>query len=503
MISNFDGAEGSLRRGSRTIVASIVVLANLFLNISCGPTSGTQGTAQSAFRSVAQNGTDRPNVILVVADALRADHLGVYGYERRSVSPNIDAIAARSQVYLRAISPAGWTVPSMASLFSGEYPQTHQVLRFIDPSEHGVFRDRIEVKIKMDALSPQFDTVAECFQRGGYNTVALLKSHVVNAGRGFEQGFDRFEIILKGPKADGTSGKHLADSALDYLVARQSQAEPPPFFLYLHFMDTHIPYRPPEPYFSKYLDDSWETDQDGSYRQYQKFLAREETRAPQASPTADDIEMLTALYDGSIEFFDAQVGRIWDFLEDSGLTDNTIFVLTADHGEAFHEHGMVGHSGVFQEHIHVPLLLWVPGLAQATLDSWVETIQVPPTLLRLSGLREQCAWRKEALMLGEVFEETSPTAVFSEWGREHAIIDQRGFKLIVTPEHELLFDLNSDPGEREDLLDDNPAIADNLRDLLREHITSTKEAASLFPKIDRAELDDEQVEALRELGYIQ
>jgi arylsulfatase len=477
-----------------------VVLITIHILSACsGGDRGSGNNTKNDTGTVAEH----PDVILVLVDALRADHLGIYGYSTRDTSPNIDAIGKESQLFENAVAPAGWTVPSIASLFTGAYPQTHRVLQFIDPKKHGVYSDRINEIVRMDALSTEHDTVAEIFQRNGYQTAALLKSHVVNAGRGFEQGFDHFEIVLDGEKADGESGKFLTDAALRFFEERERWEPRKPLFLYLHYMDVHIPYRPPEPYYSKYVDSRWDSDQDGSYAKYKVFLGSGADRSPRLEPTSDDIEKLVALYDGSIAYFDHQIGRIWKQLLKSGRSKNTIFVLTADHGEAFNEHGRFGHSGVFQEHIHVPLIMRVPSIPARVHADWVETVDLATTLTNVAGLPNELHGRGPDLLTTRHTQGKPDTFVFSEWGKESTIINGSGFKLIETPDERMLYDLNTDPGEKSDISATNEALTKKLAAILEEHLRETSIAADRFPKVDSKGLSSEEVAALKELGYLQ
>jgi choline-sulfatase len=473
----------------RTAVCCALALAA----VSCSPGSPPPETADPVGV--------RPNVIIVLVDALRADRLGAYGFDERPTSPNLDALAAQSIVFERAVSQSGWTVPSVASLFSGVYPRTHQVLRFIEPKAHLEGQAEGTGPVLMDALSMDHETLAEQFSEAGYSTAAILKSDVINAGRGFDQGFDTFQFLAKKPKDRLDTGAQMTDAAIAWLDGRNDQGRP--FFLYLHYMDPHTSYIAPEPFYSKYST-GFDSDLDGNHA---GVVAFNEPDGPE--PTADDIGKLLALYDAEIEYWDTQFGRLMGHIDSAGLAGDSIVVVTADHGEAFWEHGMFEHRGVFQENIHVPMIFRVPGVEAGRIGSWVQMMDIGPTLAELAGVPFGEHWvaRSHAPAIlgeGEVVEKV----VYSEWAGERTIIEPSGLKLLTGHGKPRLYDLEADPRERVNLAD--PDDPENYRpeDLARmtaelERIIAESEAlAGAFSEAEQTELSDEQIEALRALGYL-
>jgi len=459
--------------------------------VSCSPGDPPPAPAHS----------EQPNVIIVLVDALRADRLGTYGFDARPTSPNLDEFATRSVVFERAISQDGWTVPSVASLFTGVYPRTHGVLRFIEPKVHLEGQIDGAGPVMMDAMSLDHQTLAEQFSAAGYSTAAILKSDVINAGRGFEQGFDFFHFLAKKPKDRLDSGAQMTDAAIDWLDDRSSDDRP--FFLYLHYMDPHTSYIAPEPFYSKYST-GFDSELDGNHA---GVVAFNEPGSPE--PTADDIGKLLALYDAEIEYWDTQFGRLMEHVEATGLAGDSIVVVTADHGEAFWEHGMFEHRGVFQENIHVPMILRIPGIGPRRIGTWVQMIDIGPTLTELAGVPSGDHWvaRSHAAAIRDGAE-VADDIVYSEWAGERTIIEPSGLKLLIGHGEPRLYDLVTDPGEQVNLADPDDQESFRPEDLARigielDRIIAENEAlASVFSAAEQAELSEDQIEALRALGYL-
>jgi len=466
------------------IVWSVATLVGLALT-GCGDNGPPAEPTDSAVP---------PNVILILVDAMRPDRLGPYGFDERPTTPNLDRLAAGGVIFEKAISQGGWTVPSIASLFTGVYPRTHGVLKFIDPKAHLVGGGDANAPYRLESLSNAHDTLAEQFRSGGWETAAILKSDVVNAGRGYDQGFDYFEFIDRRPKERGESGGHLTDATLAWLDGRADRRRP--FFLYLHYMDPHASYQAPKPLYDTYAS-GIDSELDGSVMPIRDF------NDGKATPTEDDVAKLFALYDAEIEYWDRQLGRLASALEASGKLENTIIAITADHGEAFNEHGRFLHAGLYQENILVPMIIIGPGLEGVRVPGWVEMISLGPTLAELAGAPGSDTWEVESLAgVSRGGEELAPKPVFSEWASLRCVIEPTGLKLMLTPDGEMLFDLVADPGETINLADERPGDVTRLRRLIEDWQTRSGNLSANFPRPEAQALTDEQVEALKALGYL-
>ena len=299
----------------------------------------------------------QPNVILISIDTLRADHLGAYGYERPT-SPSIDRLAAQGARFTNAYSQSASTVPSHASLFTGRYP-----------FEHGTFGYKTP-------LPDSELTAAEYFGQHSYRSFALTSSVRFADSSGFGQGFDRFER-LQLPKRKRSASLILR--AKEEIASDHAQ----PYFAFLHFIDPHEPYDPPEPFATKWHPGipSLPATDTSTYIQ-----ARRELGAPVPD---DTLAYLIALYDGEILSLDTMLGEFFDWLANRNDARGTLVVLTSDHGEEFKEHEGLSHAhNLHEELLRVPLLLHWPGRIApgTTLDARVQGIDVLPTVIDLVGL---------------------------------------------------------------------------------------------------------------------
>ncbi len=373
----------------------------------------------------------RPNVVVVVVDALRADHLGAYGYTRRPTTPNLDRFAGRSVVFEHCLAQGGWSVPSMASFFSGVDPQAHQVLRYNPVA-----------RLEFDTLRAGETTFAEVFQAAGYQTVALKKTVVLDPARGMMQGFDVARIV-GGDMAEGRSAAELTDAATAWLDGERDPARP--FLLYLHYMDPHSSYRAPEPFYSQWTG-GYDGPLTGDHMEIERWFVSGER-----VPTRADVRHLRALYDAEIAYWDQEFGRLMQRLVVSGLDTNTIVVVTADHGEALYEHRQWFHGDVWLENLRVPFLMKVPGVAAARYDHWTQLIDIAPTLTDLVGLPAGPRWmgRSQASVIGGGPPLVGP--VYGEYGALQTLITPEGLKLTRSEGGLSLFNLAADPHERTDL----------------------------------------------------
>ena len=263
-------------------------------------------------------------------------------------------------------------------------------------------------------------------------------------------------------------------------------------------MDPHTSYIAPEPFYSKYST-GFESSLDGNHG---PVVAFNEEGSPE--PTDDDVGKLLALYDGEVEYWDTQFARLMDFFKTSGLADETIIVVTADHGEAFWEHELFEHRGVFQENIIVPMIFRIPGAVPRRISSWVQMADIGPTVAGLAGVDRGPSWvglnHAEAIRSNEPVEEQ---AVSSEWAGERTLITPEGLKILLGHGDPRLYDLELDPGETQNLALERPKDLTRLTRMLEERFQQAHQLRSRFAPAARTELTPEQIEALRELGYLE
>lgn len=422
---------------------------------------------------------DPPNVLLVLVDTLRADHLGAYGYQRPT-SPTFDALATRGVLFTRTYSTTSWTNPAIASLFSGERP------RVLQPGAP-------------EFIAPQTRTLAQAFHDRGYRTGAIIANPVLPPDLGFAQGFDGYVPVSGWTHSISERPKEPAEranaAALNWL-AQSSAGQSRPWFLYLHYMDAHWPYEPPVETARRF----WRSTDGPPEAAAVAINTRVGDRRAGVSPA--EAQRIVDLYDASVAHFDGQLGRLFSTLEQRGQLSNTIICIAADHGEELGDHGGVQHARtLFEEVLHIPLLIVSPGTPRPErVDRVVQITDVGRTLLDLAGLHDSAlpgrsllsapqAAATDTLLLAELMPGFG-TGTLHEYALLHGTM-----KLIVTPSgQQLLFDLGQDPGEQHSAAAERPELLAQL----------TNELAPLAVPHERRVLsppDAATRERLRALGY--
>ena len=274
------------------------------------------------------------NVVIVLFDATRYDHLGYYGY-KRDTSPNIDKLSKKSLVFTNAIAQATWTKPSVVSLFTSNYVKDHGVVSMLGID---ISSSACPQCMTGDVLSPQAMTLTKVLKAQGYQTTAFIDNALLSKGHGLEQGFDEYEEI------------HPASKQTAQAIAWVKAHKKSKFFMYLHYLAPHAPYDPPARYRTRFKSE---------YKGKFVFQGRETIDVPLSQEEMDE---LMARYDGEICFADYWSGRFLSFLRKQKLLKKTLVVFVADHGEALGENGPIGHGygHEFNKVVQVPLFIF-PG----------------------------------------------------------------------------------------------------------------------------------------------
>jgi choline-sulfatase len=419
---------------------------------------------------------------VIFVDTLRADHLGLFGYSR-DTSPALDQFAAESLVFRNATAQAPWTTPSIASALTSRYPW-----------ELGYANSRPPA-----ILAESYLTLPEIFAVNGYRTGAVISHLMIGTKLGFGQGFERFDF------ANALGHQHISSPSIVERAQRfLNSFEDVPFFLLLHFFDPHYAYMLHEPY-------DYDPDYAGSI---DPGIDQPELLKKIRTLSETDLQYVRALYDSEIRFTDEHIGELFADLRARGLYENSLIVIAADHGEEFRERAAphIGHSStLYQELIHVPFMVKLPGSTQGTvINDPVGLIDLTPSLVGALGLNSPEGHRFDgrALPLGnpEGFAELPETPVFSETrirgiylqsvtlGRWKLIVDHRA-------RSKSLFDLEADPLEQDNLAESSAEIVDAFTKLLEDwtdDLWQKREGAEPQP----AELDPEELEKLRALGYM-
>jgi len=427
----------------------------------------------------APSGPPPPQIVVVVSiDTLRADHLGSYGYARKT-SPTLDRLAAEGSLFEDAMTPAPWTLPAHASLLTGLYP-----------SRHGL-------KAHDRYLPAKVRTLGESFASAGFVTAAVVNSHNLSPRFGLDRGFREF-VYVEEVAGQRAPTRRIVDQAIEWLKRYGAGR----LFLFVHSYDVHSDYAS-EPAYEREFVTAPKGRADGTTAQLMAF------REGKARLGPEDAKQLVDLYDAGIRQIDDELARLVGALRDGGLLDRTLLLLTSDHGEEFFEHGDVLHGRTqFQEVAHVPLLVRGPGIAAGRrIRTPVSLIDVMPTLLARLGLKRPEGLDGEDLsrLLEGDAGHLAQRALFGEADHTNAQPDITravrlgSWKLLFdrSTEKHALYDLAKDPGERNDLAASQPAQSRELLEPLRRFLAIRGETGT------PVKLSPEELQRLRSLGYLQ
>lgn len=443
-----------------------------------------------------RSGATGANVVLIMVDTLRADRLSVYGYAGET-SPNLDALAADGVLYAKNFAQASWTRPSVATILTGLYPSSHGAVH------------------KADLLPDRVDTVAEALNFFGYRTVGFANNVNVSESFNFQQGFQEYHYLAPALFFGATeaaakltlySGLRLVrerffarrvdvhhyyqpadvvtDRALGWIDANR---QGPPFFMYVHYMDPHDPYM------------------------VHPMNGEGYARVALPNPSPDMAARLSEIYDGEVRFFDEHLGRLVAGLRERGLYDDTMIVITADHGEEFHEHGGWWHgTTLYDEQTHVPLVVKpadgdARGVVVAGLTS---NLDVAPTILTAVGAPVPPAMQGRPLAQAGA-PEPGREQVFSEEDFEGNVLQAvrtPSWKLVVANEGNPrglapteLYDLGLDPGEQRNLATSDATRLEEMRAALGRSVIEARSQEGAGAQTD---VDEVTKDRLRALGYL-
>jgi arylsulfatase A-like enzyme len=427
--------------------------------------------AAAALAELGCAGRGRPNIVLLILDTVRADRFTWDGAPR-VVAPRIEALAREGTVYTAAFSPAPWTVPAHASLFTGRYPSAHRTdcgsLHLPDPET----------------------TLAEALRDAGYRTVGYTANPWLGGDSNFKQGFDTWgETWREVPEGSPDTGASLNNQRIERFLrwyAGNEDARRQPFFLFANYFEAHLPYHPPEPERGRML----RAGADPARVERLSHLGHPDEMAfilGRSDLTAGDVALLGDLYDGEVAYVDRRVGEVLDWLSETRLLDDTIVVVAADHGENLGEHGMLDHKmSVHATLLRVPLVLrWPRGIeAGRRIDAPVQLHDLFPTLLALARVAAPDGAPIEAKLLpgiagghgreskepivGEfagpptdflkVMAEAFPGADLSRFDRTLVSYRSGGYTLLWGSDgRHALYRSDDDPGETNDLAAADPA----------------------------------------------
>ncbi len=448
---------------------------------------------------------DGPNVVLITLESLRTDHVGAYGGASRSrpevpVTPGIDAFARQATLYEDAHAVTSWTLPSHASLFTGLYPSAHQT------------------DGPIDRLDDSYPTLAETLAEHGYQTAGVVSGPYLRRTHNLQQGFQLYDASISSltnalAHADVTNPR--MEAALRRFIDEERDPERP-FLLFAYFWDPHFDFLPPAPYDQMFVGPDCEaidvTDFDRS-------------PAIHSGMSPGQLAYLLSQYAGELRWTDDHVGRFFQLLAERGLWDDTLVILTADHGEEFFDHGAKGHkNNVYGETVRVPLIIKYPqqkrGRREARLVSLVDIV---PTVLDVTGaaasfpvdgrsLREAPGSVDRSIyyeLLGVQYYRGPDGSTFPRSKRWYGV-RQGDFKLVWSEpgaggegrSYEL-FNVRDDPGERVDLSARKPERKRALERSFGEGMERARRTAKRYRRGGKATWTEEEKASLRALGYLE
>jgi len=454
----------------------------------------------------------KPNILFIVIDALRPKNLGCYGYQK-NISPNIDEISAKGLLFRDAYSTTNATDPSLTTIFSGRFCRSHGIMK------HGALLQSEEVQNYLITVH----TLPEILKRNGYKTFAIDW-----LGRWHTKGFDYYSGILRTTaqwgkrltygQTRGYAAEEAKPGPLKYLSLIMSRFSSPVkkpkitprtdiygdativtqkaleiikensghnFFLFIHYWDTHFPYNS-----SDYAEEARVSLNRSAKEQLDRVKHKSRKKQIQL---LGGIEKVLAVYDGAISFIDQEIGNLIRSLRQWGILDNTLIILTADHGESLTEHEIYfDHHGLYNETIHIPLVFKYAGLPQGkVVRGFVQHIDIVPTILDILGIESGLDYDGMSLLPLIYHNKQLNPAVYAEemHSESKQMVATHKYKYIRAPSKqdavckychtihggiEELYDLENDPEETSNVLLNHPDEASQLRGLLTEWIKNTE-----------------------------
>ena len=428
------------------------------------------------------------NIILVLVDALRADHLGIYGYNKNT-TPNIDSLAQNSLFCTNAFSQSTYTPTSMASLFTGTYPFVHKV--FVPPN----------VDKKYSVLPKSLCIISEALHDFGFYTTAILSNGWISPNSNYDQGFDEFLLVKR-------KDRIIIDNAIEFIKEKKDEN----FFLYIHLLDLHD-------YFwlnkknenkkflkstynlSKKMNELHSTKQSDIY----KYLINPEK---EVNISNNDLEYLIDRYDSRLYYTDQLIGELIKALQDEQIFKKSMIVITADHGEKFFEHGELVHGGntVYNEVVHVPLIIHNKLLfpRQKKVERLVESIDIFPTIIDIFDMNEIVIGDFNQLQGDSILGDVENKAVFIvNPKRSKMKILHNNWSLIFSNDVNKieLYNIYEDPLEKKDVSNQHKDIRDKMLKILRSKMTESMNLSQSV-KHEVKKIDNEVKKSLKSLGYI-
>ncbi len=417
------------------------------------------------------------SIVLVVLDGASAERMGLYGGDAET-TPALDDLGRESVVFDSVVTQAVYTIASIGSLLTGQYPERHQSVSFAD-------------RLRDDVV-----TLPSILNRAGYQTAAFPGNAVVSKSFGLDRGYQEFFPVWE---RDGYTGH--GDSVVAAFAEWHSASPPKPFFAYVHFREPHFPYNPPPPFDTRFSAGSLFPGGIDEASVVDELNRKASSGEP---PTEETIARVRGLYLGNLAYVDTLLGEILSIVD-----ENTIVVVTADHGEALFEHGFLGHNTqLYEESVRIPLLIRAPGISPRRVSDLVELIDLTPTLVELAGVArspDTSRFQGRSLVPALAGDSLPKKLAFSRtlWVKPRYSVRSDRFKLIwdTRTGGTELYDLESDPKEETRL--ENRVREGYLREELLLWYLEQERLKAEEPAPDDALLSEEERLRLESLNYVE
>jgi arylsulfatase A-like enzyme len=435
----------------------------------------------------------RWSVAIVIIDTLPSGHAGAYGYPR-STTPNLDRLCRDAVRFEHAVAPSPWTLPSMASILTGLYPNQHFAGWSVNPRSEEV---RVLAKLRRDT-----PTMAGYFRERGYRTGGFFCNPFTHPTYGMDKGFHAYDYT-PGDNSNIRKADQVVSDAIEWL----SSGDGRPFFLVLHFFDPHLDYDPPPD-----LAEAFIGDYKGEMRAPFSPTTLRLIRRGEELTDEDDREFVKGLYDAEVLGSDRALGAFIEHLKKADLYNRTLVVVTSDHGEEFWEHGSFEHGhSLFREVVEVPLVIKFPGIASwltrgETVKKYVSLVDIFPTMVEFMGWPEPRGLPGISLCpsLGMIYvPDHAVVSMNPLYGKDELVaLYQNESKIIVERQRGdmMIFNLASDPREYNDLYGkvELPIDIESRVNEIKAILVDMKNQ-----DLEPSQPDRETIEQLKSLGYIE
>jgi len=501
-----------LSRSFAVMALVIFIFIGISLFLKQKPLVVPDNTKKSSSRS------DQPNVLLIVMDTVRADHLSVYGYER-DTTPNLRNFAKNATLYTQAIAPSNMTLSTHGSIFTGLYARTHRAHFSIPNYPTG------------RPLDEKFQTLAEILSEKGYFSSAIIGNTIyLSLYHGLNQGFKYLDARNRVPflgqaqpyylkqvirnilinifplstfELKWRRAEEINEGAFD--VLQRAKKNNMPFFLFINYMDAHWPYLPPSPF------DNIFPGKAGRFTTERYNKIKDEVINLERNISDIESRHLVSQYDGGIAYIDSQIGKLIERLKELDLYENTLLIITSDHGEVFGERNIIEHSfALYQDEIHVPLIIHYPNNKEGhIIDDVVSLVDIMPTILELLGDETPEELQGNSLLnmragnlrtvISESFTGANEKKKYAHRFQPEWAIFSGSSKFIKSADgRREFYDLSSDPSETRNLFKTDHHESEKLEKELNEWLKTVKNESGSPVDYDR-----KNIERLKTLGYVE